>query len=58
MSRKSKSNKSKSRSQMFGFMKTFFVGAFGAVGGYMAMMTVISLSLYSELVVDIICKIQ
>ena len=43
MSRKSKSNKSKSRSQMFGLMKTFFAGAFGAVGGYMAMMTVISL---------------
>ena len=48
MSRKSKSNKSKSSKskssfQMFGVMKTFFAGAFGAVGGYMAMMTVISL---------------
>ena len=42
-SNKSKSSKSKSSFQMFGVMKTFFAGAFGAVGGYMAMMTVISL---------------
>ena len=44
-SSKSKSSKSKSNSssQMFGVMKTFFAGAFGAVGGYMAMMTAISL---------------
>ena len=50
MARKSKSSKSKSSksksnssSQMFGVMKNFFAGAFGAVGGYMAMMTAISL---------------
>ena len=42
-SNKSKSSKSKSSFQMFGVMKTFFAGAFGAVGGYMAMMTAISL---------------
>tara|TARA_B100001250_G_C19746880_1_gene765792 strand:+ start:426 stop:743 length:318 start_codon:yes stop_codon:yes gene_type:complete len=33
----------KSKSKSFGFMKTFFAGAFSAVGGYMAMMTAISL---------------